>query len=118
MLTKLNNASLHLEYLVTPDFIVLGQCQKKKYHCPTLVSVLCDIKTTFKKMKLNILFSEEGGDYKSLIKYWCKIYWTELKIVHYWNCNYLTASKKSWYNYVHKVWKRNLKKFKKRLKDV
>ena len=61
MLTKLNNASLHLEYLVTPDFIVPGQSQKEKYHFQALVSVLWDIKTTLKKMKLDNLFFRVGG---------------------------------------------------------
>ena len=57
-------------------------------------------------------------DSTSLINYWCKIYWTELKTLHYWNCNYLTASKMRWYNYVHKHSNRNFKSLKKQLKEV
>ena len=37
MFTKCKKENLHLEYLVTPDFIAPGQSQKKKYHCSALV---------------------------------------------------------------------------------
>ena len=56
MLTKFKNESLHVEYLVAPDFNVRSKKQKEKYHCSALVWVLWDMKTTFKEMPINNLF--------------------------------------------------------------
>ena len=56
MLTKFKRATLHLEYLGIPDFIVCGKNQKEKYHCSPVVWVLWDMKTTLKQMPINYLF--------------------------------------------------------------
>ena len=57
MLTKFEKVTLHLEYLVTLDFIVHSKNQKKKYHCSALVWELWDMKPTLKKMPINNVFS-------------------------------------------------------------
>ena len=57
MLTKSKKATFHAEYPVTPDFIVRGKNQNKKYHCSAPVWVLWDVKTSLKEMIINNLFS-------------------------------------------------------------
>ena len=57
MLTKFKKPTFHLEYLVTPDFIVRGKNQKENNHCSALVWVLSDTKTTLKEMIINNILS-------------------------------------------------------------
>ena len=55
MLTKFENATLHLEYLVPPDFTICSKNQEEKYHCSPVAWVLCDMKTTLQEMPIKYL---------------------------------------------------------------